>query len=125
MLTGSARSSKFGDGASMISIIAPPRPKKAPPSRGGPGPHLARAPVRGCADIEAAAVGIGHEALALPGHGLACAEHQQPAFAPRFGEPVEGGAPSLRREIEQDVAAQDDVEMAGQRRRVEDRMDVK
>src|SRR4051794_38411499 len=116
MLTGSARSSKFGDGASMISIIAPPRPKKPPPSRGGPGPRLAGAPVLAGADIQAAAVGIGHETLALAGHGLACPKHQQPPFAPGFGEPVEGGAARLGREIKQDVAAEDDVEAAGQRR---------
>src|SRR4051794_39991296 len=123
MLTGSVRSSKLGDGASMISLMRTPAPKKRPPSRGCARPSFTDA--SGSAQVQAAAVRILHEQIALAGDGLAGAKHQQAPSPAPFREPGEGGAAGLRREIEEYIAAQDEVEQSGTGRRIEHRMDVK
>src|SRR5947209_20096371 len=124
MLTGSARSSKLGEGASMISLIGSRGPKNSPPSRGRAQPPVADlARADGCrADVEAAAVRVRLECVALTRDGLAGAEHQQASLPARLRQPIEGGASSLRREIEKDVAAENEVERARTGGRVEHRM---
>ena len=62
--------------------------------------------------------------LGLADHGLPGAEHQPAVLRHRRQQPLEGERLLVRAEIEQDVAAQDDVEPARMRRRLEQVVDL-
>src|SRR6476469_7562061 len=74
--------------------------------------------------VEAAGVNVGAKLGRLTDHGFPRAEHQPAVLRHRRHQPVEGDRLLLGAEIEQDVAAQHDVEPAGMGGRLEQVVDL-